>query len=107
MPSVINGTSFNDGMNLISISLGIWSTLLVYLVSVPLGIYKAVRDGSHFDVWSSGIIIVGNAIPGFLFAILLIVVFAGGRYLDWFPLRGLTSENWQDLSSHLLQYLWK
>ena len=92
----------------VSISLGIWSTLLVYLVSIPLGIYKAVRDGSRFDVWSSGIIIVGNAIPGFLFAILLIVVFAGGRYLDWFPLRGLTSENWQDLSwpLRIVDYFW-
>ena len=92
----------------VSISLGIWSTLLVYLISIPLGVWKAVRDGSRFDIWSSGVVIVGNAIPGFLFAILLIVVFAGGRYLDWFPLRGLTSENWDDLSwpLRIVDYFW-
>ena len=75
----------------VSISLGIWTTLLVYLISIPLGIGKAVRDGSRFDVWTIGLVIVGNAVPSFLFAILLIVLFAGGSYFDWFPLRGLTS----------------
>lgn len=75
----------------VSISLGLWSTLIMYLVSIPLGIAKAVRHGSAFDVWTSSAIIIGYAIPAFLFAILLIVVFAGGSYLDWFPLRGLTS----------------
>ncbi|SVD85017.1 uncharacterized protein METZ01_LOCUS437871, partial [marine metagenome] len=83
----------------VSISLGLWTTLLVYFISIPLGIAKAVRDGSRFDVWTSGIVIIGYAIPSFLFAILLIVVFAGGHYLDWFPLRGLTSSNWEELSS--------
>ena len=82
----------------VSISLGLWTTLLIYLISIPLGIAKAVRDGSRFDVWTSGVVIVGNAIPAFLFAILLIVLFAGGSYLDWFPLRGLVSENWRELS---------
>ena len=92
----------------VSISLGIWTTILVYFISIPLGIAKAVRDGSRFDVWTSGVIIVGNAIPGFLFAILLIVVFAGGRYLDWFPLRGLTSDGFEDLSTlgKIGDYLW-
>ena len=75
----------------VSISLGLWTTLLIYLVSIPLGIAKAVRDGSTFDVWTSGVVIVGYAIPGFLFAILLIVLFAGGSFLEWFPLRGLVS----------------
>jgi microcin C transport system permease protein len=82
----------------ISISLGLWTTLLVYLISIPLGIAKAVRDGTPFDGWTSMVIIAGAAIPSFLFAILLIVVFAGGSYLDWFPLRGLTSDNWLQLS---------
>ena len=92
----------------VSISLGLWSTLFVYLISIPLGIAKAVRDGSRFDVWSSGVVIAGNAVPSFLFAILLVVVFAGGRYLDWFPLSGLTSENWDQLSwpARILDYLW-
>ena len=92
----------------VSISLGIWSTLIVYLISIPLGVWKAVRDGSRFDVWSSGVVIVGNAIPGFLFAILMIVIFAGGRYFDWFPLRGLTSENWHELSlpMQIIDYFW-
>jgi microcin C transport system permease protein len=80
----------------VSISLGIWMTLLTYLISIPLGVKKAVDDGSHFDVWTSGVIIIGYAIPGFLFAILLIVLFAGGSFFNWFPLRGLISENfWQ------------
>ena len=81
----------------VSISLGLWTTLLIYLVSIPLGIAKAVRDGSPFDVWTSGVVIVGYAIPSFLFAILLIVLFAGGSFLDWFPLRGLTSDHWREL----------
>ena len=92
----------------VSISLGLWTTLLVYLVSIPLGIAKAVRDGSRFDIWTSGLVIVGYAIPSFLFAILLIVVFAGGHYLDWFPLRGLTSSNWDQLSifGKIVDYFW-
>ncbi|MCH7936286.1 MAG: microcin C ABC transporter permease YejB [Proteobacteria bacterium] len=92
----------------VSISLGIWTTLLVYLISIPLGITKAVRDGSKFDVWTSGVVVFGNAVPGFLFAILLIVVFAGGRYLDWFPLRGLVSPNFDDLSllGKIADYFW-
>lgn len=92
----------------VSISLGLWTTLLVYLISIPLGIAKAVRDGSRFDVWSSGVVIVGNAIPSFLFAILLVILFAGGRYLDWFPLRGLWSDNWDELNyaERVLDYLW-
>jgi microcin C transport system permease protein len=77
----------------VSISLGIWMTLLSYLISIPLGIRKAVRDGSAFDVWTSGVIVVAYAVPGFLFAILLIVLFAGGTFFDWFPLRGLLSDN--------------
>ena len=79
----------------VSISIGLWTTLLIYFISIPLGIAKAVRDGSTFDVWTSGVIIIGNAIPSFLFAILLIVLFAGGAYFDWFPLRGLTSPDWE------------
>ncbi|MFQ5350758.1 MAG: microcin C ABC transporter permease YejB [Thermoanaerobaculia bacterium] len=92
----------------VSISLGIWTTLLVYLISIPLGIAKAVRDGSRFDVWTSGGIVVGYAIPSFLFAVLLIVLFSGGRYLDWFPLRGLVSDNWRELSWPALvaDYFW-
>ncbi|MCR9072708.1 MAG: microcin C ABC transporter permease YejB [Alphaproteobacteria bacterium] len=92
----------------VSISLGIWTTLLVYLISIPLGIRKAVRDGSPFDVWTSGVIIVGYAIPGFLFAVLLIVLFAGGSFLQWFPLRGLVSDNWEELTwgARILDYLW-
>jgi len=92
----------------VSISLGLWTTLLVYMISIPLGIKKAVRDGSRFDVASSSVVIVGNAIPGFLFAILLIVVFAGGRYFDWFPLRGLTSAHFSELSSfgQIKDYAW-
>src|SRR5438270_10860900 len=81
----------------VSISLGIWLTLLTYLISIPLGIRKAIKDGSPFDVWTSGVIIIGYAIPGFLFAILLIILFAGGSFVDWFPLRGLVSENWSQL----------
>ncbi|MEC9329113.1 MAG: ABC transporter permease subunit, partial [Pseudomonadota bacterium] len=92
----------------VSISLGIWTTLLAYLISIPLGIAKAVRDGSRFDVWSSMVVIIGMAIPGFLFAVFLLVFFAGGSYLDWFPLAGLTSENWDTLSwcGRITDYLW-
>jgi microcin C transport system permease protein len=92
----------------VSITLGLWSTLIAYLVSIPLGIRKAVRDGSGFDTWTSGIIIAAYAIPGFLFAIMLMVVFAGGSYFQWFPLRGLTSDNWEELSlwGKTVDYLW-
>jgi microcin C transport system permease protein len=92
----------------VSMSLGIWMTLLAYLISIPLGIRKAVRDGSRFDVWTSAVIVIGYAIPGFLFAILLIVLFAGGSFFDWFPLRGLTSDNWHALPwySKILDYFW-
>lgn len=92
----------------VSISLGLWMTLISYGVSIPLGIRKAVSDGSKFDVWSSGFIVIGYAIPGFLFAVLLIVLFAGGTFLDLFPLRGLTSENWDQLSwpAKLVDYFW-
>ena len=92
----------------VSISIGLWTTLLTYLISIPLGIRKAVRDGSRFDVWTSAVVIAGNAIPSFLFAILLIVLFAGGSFFDWFPLRGLVSDNWQELSwpQRILDYFW-
>ena len=83
----------------VSITLGLWSTLIAYLISIPLGVRKAVRDGSAFDTWTSSLIIVGYAIPGFLFAILLLVLFAGGSYWQWFPLRGLTSDNFDELST--------
>ncbi|MEO1613097.1 MAG: ABC transporter permease subunit, partial [Pseudomonadota bacterium] len=81
----------------VSISLGIWTTLLAYLVSIPLGIRKAVKDGSRFDVWTSGVIIIGYAIPGFLFAIMLLIFFAGGSYFQLFPLRGLASSGAENL----------
>ncbi len=92
----------------VSISLGIWTTLLVYFISIPLGIAKAVRDGTRFDIWTSATIIIGYAIPNFLFAVLLVVLFAGGSFWDVFPLRGLTSENWSDLSwlDRIADYLW-
>ena len=92
----------------VSISLGVWTTLIVYLISIPLGIAKAVRDGSRFDVWTSVAIVIGTAIPSFLFAVFLLVVFAGGSYLDWFPLGGLVSENWEELSwpARIADYLW-
>lgn len=92
----------------VSVSLGLWSTLIMYLVSIPLGIAKATRHGSNFDIWTSSAIIVGYAIPAFLFAILLIVVFAGGSYFDWFPLRGLTSNNFDELSlfEQIKDYFW-
>ena len=92
----------------VSITLGLWTTLLTYLISIPLGIAKARRDGTAFDIWTSGVIIIGYAIPGFLFAVALIVFFAGGSYFDWFPLRGLSSENWQELGffARIGDYLW-
>ena len=92
----------------VSISLGIWSTLAIYLVSIPLGIRKALKHGSRFDVWSSTFVILGNAIPTFLFAILLIIIFAGGSYLSWFPLRGLVSDNISTLPwwQQILDYFW-
>jgi microcin C transport system permease protein len=92
----------------VSISLGVWTTLLTYLISIPLGIRKAVRDGSRFDIWTSGVVVVGYAIPSFLFAMLLIVMFAGGRYFAWFPLRGLVSDGWASLPwwQLVLDYLW-
>ncbi len=98
----------------VSISLGLWTTFLVYFISIPLGVAKAVRDGSKFDVWTSAVVIVGNAIPGFLFAILLIILFAGGQYLDWFPLRGLVSDEYVGLgftgcvvnASCIADYFW-
>jgi microcin C transport system permease protein len=92
----------------VSISLGLWSTLLIYLISIPLGIRKAVKDGQRFDVWTSAAVFVGYAIPSFMFAILLIVLFAGGRYWDIFPLRGLVSDNWHDLNMwhKITDYFW-
>ncbi len=92
----------------VSISLGLWTTLLVYFISIPLGIAKAVRDGSRFDLASSTTLIVLNAIPGFLFALLLVVLFAGGSYFKWFPLRGLVSDDWSSLGpiDKVLDYLW-
>jgi microcin C transport system permease protein len=92
----------------VSISLGLWTTLLVYLISIPLGIAKAVRDGSRFDMATSAVIIVGYSIPSFLFAILLVVLFAGGSFVNWFPLRGLTSPNWEELAwpARIADYFW-
>lgn len=92
----------------VSISLGLWMTLLSYAISIPLGIRKAVKDGSRFDTWTSGVVIIGYAIPGFLFAILLVVLFAGGSFWQIFPLRGLYSENWSDLSlwGKIADYFW-
>jgi microcin C transport system permease protein len=92
----------------VSISLGLWTTLLVYLISIPLGIAKAMRDGSKFDLWTSAVVVVGYAIPSFLFAVLLVVLFAGGSYFSWFPLRGLTSDNWALLPWYdkVADYFW-
>ena len=92
----------------VSISLGLWTTLLVYLISIPLGIRKAIKDGSQFDITSSTIITIGYAIPNFLFAVILIVFFAGGRYYDIFPLRGLVSDNFSDLNliDQIKDYFW-
>ena len=111
------GQSFHQGRSVVelvieklpvSISIGVWTTLLVYFISIPLGIAKAVRDGAPFDVWTSVVVIVGAAIPEFLFAILLIVLFAGGSFFDIFPLRGLVSSDWYELSwpMRILDYLW-
>src|ERR1044072_2499322 len=92
----------------VSMSLGIWMTLLTYLISIPLGIRKAVNDGSRFDTWTSAVIIIGFAIPGFLFAILLIILFAGGSFWDFFPLRGLSSDNFAALPwyAKVQDYVW-
>jgi microcin C transport system permease protein len=92
----------------VSMSLGIWMTLLTYLISIPLGIRKAVQDGSKFDTWTSAVIIVGFAIPGFLFAILLIILFAGGSFFNVFPLRGLTSDGWAQFPWYwkIIDYFW-
>jgi microcin C transport system permease protein len=92
----------------VSISLGLWSTLIIYLISIPLGIRKAVKDGSPFDIWTSAAVFIGYAIPSFMFAILLIVLFAGGRYFDIFPLRGLVSDNWREMGFFelALDYAW-
>jgi microcin C transport system permease protein len=92
----------------VSISLGVWTTLIVYLISIPLGIAKARRDGSRFDVATSAVVIVGYAIPSFLFAVFLLVIFAGGSYLSWFPLRGLTSPDWAQMSwpARIVDYFW-
>ncbi|MGH1430846.1 MAG: microcin C ABC transporter permease YejB [Neptuniibacter sp.] len=92
----------------VSISLGLWATLITYIVSIPLGIRKAVRDGTPFDIWTSTAIIIGYSIPSFLFAILLIVIFAGGTWLDWFPLRGLTSPDFDDMTlwQQIKDYFW-
>ena len=92
----------------VSISLGLWTTLISYFVSIPLGVAKAVRDGSPFDMWTSAAVVIGYAVPGFLLAVLLVVLFAGGSFLDLFPLRGLVSDNWAVLSwpMRVLDYLW-
>ena len=92
----------------VSISLGLWTTLLVYLISIPLGVAKAARDGTRFDVWTSVVVFVAYAIPGFLFAIFLLILFASGNPFDWFPLARLTSENWNELSwaGRIADYFW-
>ena len=92
----------------VSISLGLWTTLLVYLISIPLGILKARYDGSRLDMWTSFVVVVGYAVPAFLFAVFLLVLFAGGSYLEWFPLRGLTSDNWEQMAwpARILDYFW-
>lgn len=92
----------------VSISLGLWLTLLTYLISIPLGIRKAVKDGTRFDTWTSTVLVLGYAIPGFLFAILLIILFAGGSFFNWFPLRGLTSDGWSQFPRYwkIIDYFW-
>jgi microcin C transport system permease protein len=92
----------------VSISIGLWITLISYVISIPLGIRKAVHDGSAFDVWTSAVVIIGYAIPGFLFGVMLMVFFAGGSFFDWFPLRGLTSDNFDQLSWYekIVDYFW-
>lgn len=92
----------------VSVSLGLWSTLIIYLIAIPLGIKKAVRDGSSFDVWTSFAVVIGSAVPVFLFAVFLIVFFAGGTYFQWFPLRGITSDDWEQLGffAKIADYFW-
>ncbi len=92
----------------VSVSLGLWMTLLTYLISIPLGIRKAVTDGERFDTWTSSVLVVGYALPGFLVAVLLLVVFAGSSFFQWFPSRGLTSDNWNELSlfGKVADYFW-
>src|SRR6201987_2741727 len=92
----------------VSMSLGIWMTLLTYLISIPLGIRKAVKAGTRFDTWTSAVIVLGYAIPGFLFAILLIILFAGGSFFNWFPLRGLTADGWANFPWYwkIIDYFW-
>jgi microcin C transport system permease protein len=92
----------------VSVSLGLWMTVLSYLISIPLGIRKAVRDGEPFDAWSSGILVIAYAVPGFLFAVLLLILFAGSSFFQWFPSRGLTSDNWEQLSllGKIGDYFW-
>lgn len=92
----------------VSISLGLWTTLFIYLISIPLGIRKALHDGSRFDSWTSILVIIGQAIPGFLFAILLIILFAGGSYIQIFPLQGLLSDDWESMSwpAKIADYFW-
>jgi microcin C transport system permease protein len=92
----------------VSISLGLWLTILTYLISIPLGIHKAVKDGTRFDTWTSSVLVLGYAIPGFLFAILLIILFAGGSFFNWFPLRGLTSDGWSQFPWYwkIIDYFW-
>ena len=92
----------------VSISLGLWTFLLSYLISIPLGVAKAVREGSRFDAVTTLLVLIGFAIPGFVLGVLLIVLFAGGTFFDWFPLRGLTSDNWAELSwpARIADYFW-
>ena len=92
----------------VSISLGLWMTLLTYLISIPLGIRKAVKDGTPFDTWTSVVLVIGHAIPGFLFAVLLLILFAGSSFLQWFPSRGLYSDNWNELTAFgkVTDYIW-
>jgi microcin C transport system permease protein len=92
----------------VSISLGVWMMLLTYLISIPLGIRKAMKDGERFDTWTSGLLVIGYAIPGFLIAVLLLILFAGGSFVQWFPSRGLTSDNWAQLSlwGKVIDYFW-
>src|SRR6185436_7040561 len=92
----------------VSISLGLWMTLITYLISIPLGIRKAVRDGEPFDTWTSTVLVIGYAVPGFLVAVLLLILFAGSSFFQWFPSRGLTSDNWDQLSllGKIGDYFW-